>query len=281
MREKKGTECSNLERSINLPLRVTPSLLWFLAADTGEMREMNRDERLYRAVMSRDPETLRRLLDADGSIVEGLRRRSTISDGLMNLIVVDAVPSMIGVMLTRIPTFGSILNSQGQCSLHLASARGRVKVVEAIVDSDVNACSVLDRDGMIPLHLAAIKGRLDVLEVLVRASWITASLLTAKGDPILHLCAKNEQFEALIRLVHLVELSAPVGLINFSTFVMLTDSDDNTIFHLLSAKQQPEVLISSSINSRCYFSDFICKVPHRSLMRLFRDRAVCFSALFV
>ncbi|RWR84303.1 ankyrin repeat-containing protein NPR4-like protein [Cinnamomum micranthum f. kanehirae] len=126
------------------------------------------------------------------------------------------------------------LNSKGQSPLHLASERGHVEVVEEILHKDANACFIRDRDGRIPLHLAAINGRLEVLEVLIRADKITAFILTKGGKPILHLCAENNKFEALKKLIELVK--------DERGFVNLTDRDDNTILHLLAAKDKLEVI---------------------------------------
>ncbi|RWR84299.1 ankyrin repeat-containing protein BDA1-like protein [Cinnamomum micranthum f. kanehirae] len=86
---------------------------------------------------------------------------------------------------------------------------------------------------MIPLHLAAIKGRVQVLETLVEAKKMTAFILTKSGEPILHLCANNSKFKALEKLVELVA---------DDNFVNLKDSDDNTILHVLSAKNQSKLI---------------------------------------
>ncbi|RWR84307.1 ankyrin repeat-containing-like protein [Cinnamomum micranthum f. kanehirae] len=126
-----------------------------------------------------------------------------------------------------------VLNSQGQSPLHLASARGHVGVVKEILSADPYACFVRDKAGMIPLHVAAIKGQVDVLEELVNAKSVTAFLLTDGGEPILHLCAKNNQFKALEKLVELVK---------DEDFVNLTDSENNNILHLLSAKKQTKLI---------------------------------------
>ena len=95
---------------------------------------------------------------------------------------------------------------------------------------------------MIPLHVKAIKGRVEVVEELVNSNKATVFLLTESGETIMHLCAKNSKFEALMKLVDLVK---DANLVN------LRDPDDNTVLHLLLAKENTEVYISNSSN--CFF----------------------------
>ncbi|XXG71089.1 hypothetical protein AAC387_Pa07g0421 [Persea americana] len=141
--------------------------------------------------------------------------------------------NLVREMLSQNGELALELNSLRQSPLHLASARGHVAVVKEILNANPGACFVRDRDGMIPLHVAAIKGRVEVLEELVNANKATVFLLTESGEPILHLCAKNNKFEALMKLVDMVE---DANLVN------LRDQEDNTVLHLLSAKENSEVI---------------------------------------
>eukprot|EP00268_Persea_americana_P048666 TRINITY_DN5161_c0_g1_i9.p1 TRINITY_DN5161_c0_g1~~TRINITY_DN5161_c0_g1_i9.p1 ORF type:complete len:439 (+),score=40.31 TRINITY_DN5161_c0_g1_i9:312-1628(+) len=154
---------------------------------------------------------------------------------LLHSKALDGDVDFVREVLTRKPEWARKLNSRGQSLLHPAAERGNVDVVKEILraDADADACLYRDLDGMIPLHVAAIKGKLEVLHVLVNANIKTAFVSTDSGEPILHLCAKNNQFKALEMLVNRVM---------DDDFVMLKDSDDNNILHLLSARNQTQVM---------------------------------------
>ena len=163
-----------------------------------------------------------------------IRDLCTRKDYPLHLAALYGRVNLVREMLSQNGELALELNSLRQSPLHLASARGHVEVVKEILNANPGACFVRDRDGMIPLHVAAIKGRVEVLEELVNANKATVFLLTESGEPILHLCAKNNKFEALMKLVDMVE---DANLVN------LRDQEDNTVLHLLSAKENSEVYI--------------------------------------
>lgn len=117
----------------------------------------------------------------------------------------------------------------------------------SILRADPDACFVLNRHEMIPLQVAAMEGRSKVIRALVNASKATAFVLTDKGEPILHLCAKNNRFKALKELVKWVD---------DDDFLKLTDRNDDTILHVLSAKSRTLVWISTCSKS-AYFSALV------------------------
>ncbi|KAF8369666.1 hypothetical protein HHK36_032310 [Tetracentron sinense] len=56
-------------------------------------------------------------------------------------------------------------------------------------------------DGRTPLHLAAMKGRVEVLEVLLNVRTEVTRITTDHGETIMHLCVKHNRLEALKVLV--------------------------------------------------------------------------------
>ncbi|RWR86067.1 ankyrin repeat-containing protein NPR4-like protein [Cinnamomum micranthum f. kanehirae] len=201
------------------------------------MKDM--DERLYEAAIRGDVEMLLDLLNedvlmqADEPFLDRVMRDCIGKDNLLHLGAHFGHVEFVRVISSRKPEFARQLNSQGLSPLHLAAERGHVQVVKVLLGTDVDVCFVRDRNGRIPLHLAAIKGRIEVIEELVKAKSITAWLLTDEREPILHLCAKHDQFDALKKLV---------SLVNDDGFVGLKDSNDNTILHILAAKLQTMIM---------------------------------------
>lgn len=201
------------------------------------------DQRLYEAAIRGDKGMLLDLVQEDASMesadpfLDRVMRQCIGEDNPLHLGAQFGHVDFVTEILSRKPEMARQLNSQGLSPLHLASERGHVGVVKALLRTVADICFVRDRDGRIPLHLAAIKGRVDVLEELVEARKITAWLLTNEREPILHLCANHDQMEALKKLVKLVA---------DDKFVILKDSNDNTILHLLSAKKHIEVKFSLS-----------------------------------
>ncbi|RWR84297.1 Ankyrin repeat [Cinnamomum micranthum f. kanehirae] len=189
--------------------------------------------RLFQAATRRNEDMFSQLLQDDPLLLDRVMSECTGKDTPLHLGALYGHVGLVREMLSRKLDLSRELNSQGLSPLHLASVRGHVEVVKEILSKDADACFVRDRDGMIPLHVAAFRGRVEVLEELVNANKSTAFLLTESGEPILHLCAKNNKFKALKKLVELVQ---------DDEFVKLKDSDDNTILHLLSDKNQSEDL---------------------------------------
>ncbi|XXG71093.1 hypothetical protein AAC387_Pa07g0424 [Persea americana] len=202
-----------------------------------DMEERTPYRTLLEAAMSGTPkkmEELRSLLQDDPAILDGVIRDCRGNDNPLHVGAQHGNEEFVREILDRKPELTRELNSDGQSPLHLSSARGHVEVVKEILSKDADACFLRDRDGMIPLHLAAINGRVEVLEKLVKAVEITAFILTKRGEPILHLCANNDKFEALKKLIELGK--------DVPGFVNLRDRDDNTILHLLAAKEKLEVM---------------------------------------
>ncbi|XP_058213611.1 protein ACCELERATED CELL DEATH 6-like isoform X2 [Rhododendron vialii] len=65
-------------------------------------------------------------------------------------------------------------------------------------------CMTRDRDGNNPLHIAAMKGKVDVLEKLVETCPRAAQVILDRGDTILHLCVNYNQPESLQLLLEMI-----------------------------------------------------------------------------
>lgn len=79
-----------------------------------------------------------------------------------------------------------------------------------------------------------------VMEEPITNNSLTASFLTGNGEPILRLCATSNQFKALVKLVEFLKDKRQFGNL-IDRLVKLKDSNDWTILHLLSAKEEVKV----------------------------------------
>ncbi|XP_058215603.1 ankyrin repeat-containing protein ITN1-like [Rhododendron vialii] len=73
-----------------------------------------------------------------------------------------------------------VLDMELGAALHVASAKGHIEIVKALVKVSPEMCLAHDRDGNNPLHIAAINGQ---WKLAMRCAWlVTEKLLLNKGD---------------------------------------------------------------------------------------------------
>ncbi|KAI7995740.1 Ankyrin repeat-containing protein ITN1 [Camellia lanceoleosa] len=82
----------------------------------------------------------------------------------------EAAKDFVRGVLRRNPDLADVLDSSQCLPLHLASVKGHVEVVKALISVDLNMCFARDKDGKNALHLAVMKGKVDVLNVCVQAN---------------------------------------------------------------------------------------------------------------
>ncbi|XP_047308848.1 ankyrin repeat-containing protein BDA1-like [Impatiens glandulifera] len=130
------------------------------------------------------------------------------------------------------------LNEDGLSPLHIAAANGDFNIVKelVIINNMVKLCEIEGKDRCIPLHCAVIKGRLDIVNLLIETDPESIEKSTAQGETVLHLAIKNNQFKSLqILLDHLYRM----GKFNL---LKNKDEQGNTILHLATSRKQYEVI---------------------------------------
>ncbi|KAH6782963.1 hypothetical protein C2S52_007922 [Perilla frutescens var. hirtella] len=129
------------------------------------------------------------------------------------------------------PGLAEELNSQQSSPLHVASARGNVKIAVSLFKAAPDMCLSRDCQGRNPLHLAAIKGRVGVLKELVPRAPLAAREKADGGLTVLHLCVKHGHLEALKVLVQ--ELDELINARN---------DDGDTILHMAVEGKKFEIM---------------------------------------
>ncbi|KYN02579.1 Ankyrin repeat domain-containing protein 27 [Cyphomyrmex costatus] len=78
-------------------------------------------------------------------------------------------------------------NSLGETALHVASATGRTKMVQLLLDAGANVNVVTKSEGRTPLHLACLHDRVDAAKLLLNCATCDVDAKDRKGDTPLHL----------------------------------------------------------------------------------------------
>ncbi|KAG5563876.1 hypothetical protein RHGRI_000160 [Rhododendron griersonianum] len=121
------------------------------------------------------------------------------------------------------PKLAEVIDAELGTALHIASADGNLRIVEVLVELSPEMCMACDRDGYNPLHIAAMKGKVDVLKKLVQTCPRAAQVIVDQGNTILHLCENYNQLESLRLLLE---------IIRDPKFAHSKDSNGNTILHI-------------------------------------------------
>ncbi|KAJ0963614.1 hypothetical protein J5N97_028736 [Dioscorea zingiberensis] len=140
-------------------------------------------------------------------------------------------------VIVRNPDLASELNSRGLSALHLASAHGHLPIVKHLISKvGSHLCLLKDKDGWLPVHTAAMKGRISILEELINACPESARALTYQKESVLHLAVQFNSFKTLEYLAE--KLGVVGGEINDHELLNLKDDKGKTILHHAVARRQ-------------------------------------------
>ncbi|XP_022973933.1 uncharacterized protein LOC111472564 [Cucurbita maxima] len=120
--------------------------------------------------------------------------------------------------------------------LHLASGKGTVEIVQALLEKNTSTCMVRDLHGLIPLHHAVINGRIDIMPLLINARPQSLWMKLHNGQTVLHLCVMHNHLEALKLLITMIEDHQDYGFLNEG------DENENTILDLSMMLRQIEIV---------------------------------------
>ncbi|RWR90188.1 ankyrin repeat-containing-like protein [Cinnamomum micranthum f. kanehirae] len=195
------------------------------------------DKRLYEAALAGSTSSLLELLWEDELILDRVLVGSATGNPLHIAAILGHV-DFARAILTRKPDFAFELNSQGSSPLHLAAANGFTEIVHELlnVDSSGNICLVRDRDGRTAVHAAAIKGRLAVLQKLLQAKPEAGHIKTDQGETILHLSVKHNHYEMVRWVLEWLDDD------DDDEFVNMKDDYGSTALHISVAKMQIQVV---------------------------------------
>ncbi|KAJ0963291.1 hypothetical protein J5N97_028413 [Dioscorea zingiberensis] len=196
------------------------------------------DQRLEAACHSGDLAMLHNLLREDKLLLHRLSITTASIDSPLHIAASLDHTEFSEELITRKPDLALELNSRGLSALHLASAHGHLSIVKQLISKvGSHLCLLKDKDGRLPVHTAAMKGRISILEELINACPESARALTYRKESVLHLAVQFNSSETLEYLVEKLGVGVG-GEINDIQLLNLKDDKGNTILHHAVARRQ-------------------------------------------
>ncbi|KAJ0963712.1 hypothetical protein J5N97_028834 [Dioscorea zingiberensis] len=192
------------------------------------------DQRLEEACHSGDLDILHSLLREDKLLLHRLSITASI-DNPLHIAALLGHTELAEELITRKPDLASELNPGGLSPLHLASAHGHLSIVKHLISKvGSHLCLLKDKDGRLPFHTAAVKGRIGILEELINARPESAQALTYQKESVLHLAVQFNSFETLEYLVEKLGVGGEIK----DELLNVKDDKGNTILHHAVARRQ-------------------------------------------
>ncbi|XP_056698934.1 ankyrin repeat-containing protein BDA1 isoform X2 [Spinacia oleracea] len=192
---------------------------------------------LYEAALTGDVPSMLNLLEQDQFILERciIEKSCHFMQSPLHVAVNMGHIQFVREILRRKPQFAEVVDRLRRSSpLHIACAiKGRLEIVNILVEEKPNMCFAQDQDGRTPIHVAVVNGNVEVMEVLLKEKHQAAWERTMGGETVLHLCVKNNQLDALKSLVNKTD---DPELLNFA------DSNGDTALHLAVAYKESEMV---------------------------------------
>ncbi|KAK9683806.1 hypothetical protein RND81_10G165900 [Saponaria officinalis] len=195
-----------------------------------------RVKKLYDAALEGDVPSLLNLLKDDPLVLDrcNIENSSLFVQSPLHIAVNIGHLGFTNEILSRKPELAEEVDQIKRWSaLHIASGKGHLEIVKALLFVSPNMCLSTDVDGLNPVHVAAVKGQVHVLDELLRAVPQAIRGRTNAGSTVLHLCVQHCQAGALEYLINVMD---DAELLN------LKDGDGNTVLHLAVANKQPEMV---------------------------------------
>lgn len=195
--------------------------------------------KLYEIAVRGDVDALMALLEEDPVILT--RLITDFHENPIHVAVMCGHVDFVARVLSIKPELASETDlAQSSTLLHLASAGNNAEMVNVLLKVTADACKAIDRNGNIPIQVATMKGRVEIMQLLIDTCTESIRVLTSRKETLLHLCVKYNRLEAL-RL--LVPLFLRADNDDNPEFVSVNSSNDegNTILHLAVAMKQTEV----------------------------------------
>ncbi|RZC55404.1 hypothetical protein C5167_014258 [Papaver somniferum] len=196
--------------------------------------------KLYEIAVRGDVDALMALLEEDPVILT--RLITDFHENPIHVAVMCGHVDFVARVLSIKPELASETDlAQSSTLLHLASAGNNAEMVNVLLKVTADACKAIDRNGNIPIQVATMKGRVEIMQLLIDTCTESIRVLTSRKETLLHLCVKYNRLEAL-RL--LVPLFLRADNDDNPEFVSVNSSNDegNTILHLAVAMKQTEMI---------------------------------------
>ncbi|KAH7571131.1 hypothetical protein ACOSP7_019771 [Xanthoceras sorbifolium] len=194
------------------------------------------DERLKRYAEAGDVDALYSIISQDPDVVETLDRIPLIDTPLHT--AASAGNTHFAMEMASLkPSFAWKLNSHGLSPMHLALQNGHDQLVTSMVtliDSDLVRVKAKGR--ITPLHYVAEMENNDLLAEFLSACPSSIEDLTVRCETAVHVAVKNGRLSAFKVLLGWLRR------VNKEEILKWKDEDGNTVLHIATSTNQPEVM---------------------------------------
>uniref|UniRef100_A0A803LDC6 Uncharacterized protein n=1 Tax=Chenopodium quinoa TaxID=63459 RepID=A0A803LDC6_CHEQI len=201
---------------------------------------MEMEKKLYEAAFEGNVPNLKALIQEDPLILDRIST-AFFQDTPLHVATLRGRLEFVHAVLSHNPQLAAEPDSLGHLPLHVASAKGNVEIVRELLRVGPSSCLARTKDGKLPLHLAIMKGvKVEVLTELTRACPESTRSRVDGGCSILHLCVRYDNLDALKVLVEMFK-----GQSDCNDLLNEINDDGNTVLHLAALHKNLEVLFLS------------------------------------
>ncbi|KAL5750815.1 hypothetical protein ACOSP7_025418 [Xanthoceras sorbifolium] len=136
------------------------------------------------------------------------------------------------------PTLAWKLNHLGLSPMHLALQNGHHQLVTAMITIDSEFVRVKAKGRITPVHYLAKTENIDLLAEFLSACPSSIEDLTVQCETAVHVAVKNKRYGAFKVLLGWLRR------VNKEEILKWKDGDGNTVFHIATSTNQPEVMKS-------------------------------------
>ncbi|PQQ07843.1 ankyrin repeat-containing protein BDA1 [Prunus yedoensis var. nudiflora] len=205
------------------------------------------DPRLKTAAQAGDIDVMYTLLKEDAKLLD-LNGVSFVDTPLHVAASEGRILFAMEIMRLK-PSFARKSNQDGFSPIHLALQNGNTQMVLRLLDVDRGLVRVSGREGMTPLHYVAKEGNIELLLVFLSACPKSFEDVTIRNETALHIALKNGKVEAFEVLVRWLTYACYEEVHQLEKRILnWKDDDGNTLLHIATIRNQPELLLNSKVD---------------------------------
>ncbi|KAJ9160115.1 hypothetical protein P3X46_025546 [Hevea brasiliensis] len=163
-------------------------------------------------------------------------------------------------IMRLMPSFATKSDQDGFCPIHLALRSGHIQLVIRLVERDTDLVRLKGREAITPLHYVAEQGNLDLLARFLLVCPKSIEDVTIRNETVLHIALRNNMFEAFEFLVGRLHWDChEEGRYWEKRILNWKDETGNTVLHIVTSKNQPQVVRLLIGDVRCFPSFLIIR----------------------
>ncbi|KAJ9147639.1 hypothetical protein P3X46_029776 [Hevea brasiliensis] len=207
---------------------------------------MDQDQQLINASQVGDVDTLYALIQKDSYVLEHIDKLPFANSPLHFAASAGCTEFAMEIM-KLMPSFAWKLNQDGFSPIHLALQNEQSQVVLGLLQLDGLLVRIKGRQGITPLHYVARSGNINLLAAFLSVCPKSIEDVTSRNETALHIALRSNMYEAFQFLLHWVCHEEDFYL--KKKFLDHKDVEGNTLLHIATSRNQPQVCIFFSLVS--------------------------------